>query len=388
MKLYGNTVGLQNVLLILSVVLVAASCRKNNETGGIAAVKVNVVKAVENDVPLYEEFVAQVYGESDVDIRSRVEGWVTAVNFKEGSRVRKGDQLYIIDDAQYQTRVDREANELARAKTEFVRAQNELGRVKPLTELNALSQKDLDNAVAAFDAAQAQVHASEASLRNARIEFGYTRVYAPFDGIVGISNVRVGDYISRAGASSVLTTISSIDNVRIRFQISEREYLRIARLTKEELNSAKKNVQLILADGSLYSERGEVNFADREIDPKTGTLTIEARFPNPQELLRPGLFVKARILLSTYPNAVLVPQRSVVQLQNLAQVFTVTDSSTLKINIVETGAKIGDAWIITKGLKKGEKVAVIGTASLTPDSKIETVEMKWPDDAQKAIMTN
>jgi membrane fusion protein (multidrug efflux system) len=164
--------------------------------------------------------------------------------------------------------------------------------------------------------------------------------------------------------------------------------LRIARLTKEELNSAKKNVQLILADGSLYSERGEVNFADREIDPKTGTLTIEARFPNPQELLRPGLFVKARILLSTYPNAVLVPQRSVVQLQNLAQVFTVTDSSTLKINIVETGAKIGDAWIITKGLKKGEKVAVIGTASLTPDSKIETVEMKWPDDAQKAIMTN
>ena len=384
----ANSVNLHNAILIFAVVLIATSCSKKNKTGGVALVKVNVVRAVENDVPLYEDFVAQVYGESDVDIRSRVEGWVTSVNFKEGSAIKRGDQLYVIDDAQYQTRVDREANELARAKTEFVRTQNELGRVRPLTELNALSQKDLDNAVAAFDAAQAQVYASEASLRNARIEFGYTRVYAPFDGVIGISNVRVGDYVSRAGGSSVLTTISSIHNVRIRFQISEREYLRIARMTKEELNSAKKNVQLILADGSLYSEKGEVNFADREIDSRTGTLTIEARFPNPQGLLRPGLFVKARILLSTYPNAVLVPQRSVVQLQNLAQVFTVTDSSTLKINIVETGAKIGDAWIITKGLKEGEKVAVIGTASLTPDSKIEVVEMKWPNDAQKAIINN
>jgi membrane fusion protein (multidrug efflux system) len=171
--------------------------------------------------------------------------------------------------------------------------------------------------------------------------------------------------------------------VRVRFQISEREYLRIAKMTQEELLAAKKNVQLILADGSLYPEKGEVNFADREIDPKTGTLTIEATFPNPNGLLRPGLFVKTRVLLNTYPNAVLVPQRAVFQLQSLAQVFTVTDSSTLKVTIVETGQKVGDAWIIKKGLKAGDKVAVIGTASLTPNSKIEVVDMKWPDDAQK-----
>jgi membrane fusion protein, multidrug efflux system len=130
-------------------------------------------------------------------------------------------------------------------------------------------------------------------------------------------------------------------------------------------------------------QTGEVNFADREIDPKTGTLTIEATFPNPKGLLRPGLFVKTRVLLSTIPNAVLVPQRAVFQLQSLAQVFTVTDSSTLKVTVIETGAKIGDAWIIKKGLKAGDKVAVIGTASLTPNSKIEVVEMKWPEDAQK-----
>jgi membrane fusion protein, multidrug efflux system len=383
MRLFVTTSSCRKITMILLVPIgVLIGCKKE-ETVALPPVQVNVVKAVQNDVPIYEEFVAQVYGESDVDIRSRVEGWVTSVNFKEGSAVKKGDLLYVIDDVQYQTRVDREASELTRAKTELVRTQSELSRVKPLTELNALSQKDLDNATASYEAAQAQVKASEASLQNAKIEFGYTRVYAPFNGVVGMSNMRVGDYVSRAGGSSILTTISSISGVRVRFQISEREYLRIAQMTKEELSTARKNIQLILADGSIYPQTGQVDFADREIDPKTGTLTIEATFPNPTGLLRPGLFVKARVLLSTVSNAILVPQRAVFQLQNLAQVFTVTDSSTLKVTIVETGQKIGDAWIINKGLKAGEKVAIIGTASLTPNSKVETVEVKWPDDAQK-----
>jgi len=367
-----------NLGIVIGLV-VLSSCGKK-EAVTLPPIKVNVVKAIQNDVPIYEEFVAQTYGLSDVDLRARVEGWVTAVSFKEGSAVKKGDLLYIIDDVQYKTRVDREASDLARAQTEMVRAQNELSRVKPLTELNALSKKDLDNATASYEAAQAQVRANQASLENARIEYGYTRVYAPFDGVVGISNVRVGDYVSRMGTTSVLTTISSINAVRVRFQISEREYLRIAKMSPEELAASKKSVRLILADGSEYPEKGEVNFADREIDPKTGTLTVEASFPNPKGLLRPGLFVKTRVLLSTVPGAVLVPQRSVLQLQHISQVYTVTDSSTLKASSVETGPKVGDAWIITKGLKAGDRVAVVGTLSLTPNSKIEAVEMKWPDD--------
>lgn len=364
------------ILGIFSPVFLITGCKKEQEMV-IPPVQVNVVKAVQNDVPLFEDFVAQVYGESDVDIRTRVEGWVTTVNFQEGSTIKKGQLLYTIDDIQYKNRLDQQASEVTRARTELVRAESELSRVRPLTEMNALSKKDLDNAVAEFEAARAHVSSTQSSLENAKIELGYTRVYAPFDGMVGISNVRVGDYVSRAGGTSVLTTISSVTGVRVRFQISELEYLRIAKLTQEELASAKKNVQLILADGSIYSEKGEVNFADREIDPKTGTLTIEASFPNPSGLLRPGLFVKTRILLSTATAAVMIPQRAVFQLQNLNQVFTVTDSSTLKATTVETGQKIGDAWIIKSGLKPGDRVAIVGSAGLAANAKVEVIDQAW-----------
>lgn len=369
-------------ITLLALVGLIVSC-KQQVAPVLPPQKVNVIKAVQQDVPLYEEFVSQVYGAADVDIRTRVEGWVTAIEFKEGSRVKKGALLYTIDDIEYKNRVDRAASDLTRAKTELVRAENDLSRVRPLTELNALSKKDLDNAIASYEAAKAHVSATEATLQNAKVELGYTRVYAPFDGVAGISNVRVGDYVSRTGGTSVLTTVSSIEGVRVRFQISEREYLRIAQMTAEELNTARKDVQLLLADGSVYPEKGQINFADREIDPKTGTLTVEASFPNPKGLLRPGLFVKTRVLLNTVPGAVLVPQRSVFQLQNLSQLYTVTDSSTLKATTVVTGPKVGDGWIIKSGLKPGDRVAVIGNASLTPNSKIEVVEQKWPEESNQ-----
>ncbi|MCS4436232.1 efflux RND transporter periplasmic adaptor subunit [Aquiflexum gelatinilyticum] len=371
---------LHKPILFLITIGLVMGCTKKEEII-LPPVKVNVVKAIQKDVPIYEEYVAQVFGESDVDIRARVEGWVTSVNFKEGSFVKKGDLLYIIDDIQYKNRVDQVRSQLTATQTEMVRAEGELSRVKPLADMNALSKQDLDNAKAKYEASLAQVRAAEASLENAKVEYGYTRVYAPFDGLVGISNFRVGDYVTRSGTTSVLTTISSIGAVRVRFQISEREYLRLTQMTTEELDLAKKNIQLIMADGSLYSETGEVDFADREVDPKTGTLTIEARFPNPKGVLRPGLFVKSRVLIKTFPSAIMVPQRAVMQLQHISRVFVVTDSSTVKAVPVETGPKSGDGWIITKGINAGDRIAIIGSASLTPDAKIEAVEQKWPENS-------
>ncbi len=367
--------GLLGSLLMLA--LIHAGCSKKQEVV-MPPAKVSVVKAIQKDVPIYEEFVAQVYGLSDVEIRSRVEGWVTGVHFREGSQVSKGDLLYTIDDIQYKIRVDGAASDLARAKTEVVRTQNELERVRPLTELNALSKKDLDNADAAYKAALASEQAAKSVLENAKIELGYTHVYALIGGTIGISNARVGDYVSRIAASSVLTTISDVKSVRVRFQLSERELLRIARMAREEIQAMRK-VELILADGSLYPLGGEVNFANREIDPKTGTITIESTFANPQGLLRPGLFVKVRVLFTTFKNAIMVPQRAVFQLQSVFQVFSVTDSSTLKASIIETGPKSGDGWVVTKGLKAGDKVAIIGNANLTLNSKIDEVATAWPD---------
>lgn len=361
----------------LTLVLGLTSCARKAPPE-LPPAKVTVVKAIQQDVPIYEEFIAQTYGLSDVEIRSRVEGWITGVHFKEGGFIRKGTLLYTIDDIQYKANVDRQNSELMRAKAELVRAQNELSRVRPLTEQNALSKKDLDNAVASADAAQATVKAYEASLENAKIEYGYTRVYAPFDGVIGISEARVGDYVKGAGATSVLTTMSAIGAVRVRFQVSEREYLRISRLSADELKAIRK-VQMILADGSTYNQMGEVNFADRQVDPKTGTLTIEATFSNPDGLLRPGLFVKIKVLTKTVKDAVLVPQRAVFQLQSLFQVFAVTDSSKLKVQVITTGAKSGDGWIVTSGLKAGDKVAVVGNVSLNPNSKIEEVITEWPE---------
>jgi membrane fusion protein (multidrug efflux system) len=367
-------------ILMLAIVTTAASCNEK-ENVVLPPQKVQIVTAIQSDVPLYEDFVAQVYGEADVDIRARVEGWVTEINFKEGSRVKKGDLLYVIDDQEYRNRLSQSASELASAKTEMVRTKNELNRIKPLAEMEALSQMDLDNAQAAYEAAQAYVSACQANLQNAQLDLSYTRVQAPFDGIIGISNVRTGDYVSR-GTNAVLSTISSVQSMRVRFQISEREYLRVAKLSPEELAQTKQEVQLVLADGSVYEEKGAVNFADREIDPKTGTLTIEALFANETGLLRPGMFVKARVLISTAKAAVLVPQRAVFQLQHLSQVYVLTDSSTLVATTIVPGAKSGDGWIIKEGLKPGDKVAIVGNASLTPNAKVEPIEQKWPAEAK------
>jgi membrane fusion protein (multidrug efflux system) len=365
-------------LVILIAGYFLSACAKK-EVVELPPVQINAVKAIQQDVPIFEEFVAQVYGESDVDIRSRVDGWVTSLNFREGSFVKKGTLLYTIDDIQYQTSVDREKSQVASAQTELVRAQNELSRVRPLAEMNALSKQDLDNAVASYDAAVARVRAAEASLSNSQIELGYTRVYAPFDGIIGISNFRVGDYVTRMGTTSVLATISSVGAVRVRFQISEKEYLRLSRLTKEEIEQTRKNVHLVLADGTAYDGVGEINLADREIDPKTGTLTVEARFPNPSGVLRPGLFVKARILVTTIPNAILVPQRAVIQQQHLSQVFIIKPEGGIQVTPVTTGPKTGDGWVINSGVKAGDLVAILGTASLTPDTKITVNEQAWPE---------
>ena len=245
----------------------------------------------EQNVRLESEYTGQTFGQSDIQINPRVDGVIESLNFKEGSIVSKGQLLYTIDPLPYQAKVNQaKVNQaegvLAESKAKLAKAKSDLDMIEPLAKMNAVSQRELAYANLAFNAANAQIKASEASLENARIELGYCRITAPISGLIGISKVRVGDYV-RPGAISVLNTISDLGDVRVRFTISEQEFLRIFReINKKDSNlkGVGQSISLKLSDGSIYPQKGKVSFADRQIDPTTGAITFEAAFPNPDKL--------------------------------------------------------------------------------------------------------
>ena len=211
---------------------------------------------------------------------------IESLNFKEGSIVSKGQLLYTIDPLPYQAKVNQAVGVLAESMAKLAKAKSDLDMIEPLAKMNAVSQRELAYARSAFNAANAQIKTSEASLENARIELGYCRITAPISGLIGISKVRVGDYV-RPGAISVLNTISDLGDVRVRFTISEQEFLRIFReINKKDSNlkGVGQSISLKLSDGSIYPQKGKVSFADRQIDPTTGAITFEAAFPNPDKL--------------------------------------------------------------------------------------------------------
>jgi membrane fusion protein (multidrug efflux system) len=305
------------------------------------------------------------------------------MNFKEGSLVQKGSLLYTVDDLNERNRVDAAAADVARAKTEMVNKKADLERVKPLAAINALSQRDLDNANAAYDASVNSVQIAEAQLSNAKVNLGYTKIIAPITGIIGISKVQVGDYVGGTAFGNGFNTISSLGDVRVRFPISETEYLRF-RDKASIANFSKLSdvpVSLTLADGSGYPETGHLDLTNRQIDPATGSLLIQAIFKNPKGTLKPGQYVKVRIKTSEVKDATLVPQQSVNQLQDLYQVFLLTDSNTLKPTVVSVGERVGSNWVIKEGVSAGQKVAVIGSTYIAPGAVVKPVIMAWNYDS-------
>jgi membrane fusion protein, multidrug efflux system len=367
------------------ILIFFVACKGKEKTAAIVSPEVNVVTVGQRTVPVYTEFVGQTYGITDVDIMSRVDGWVTSMHFKEGDVVKKGQLLYVIDDLPIRTRIDGAEARLAEARTLMVRAKSDLDRVEPLVKMNALSKRDLDAADATYKASQSEVDVANASLKNARIELDYTRIKSPVTGIIGISKVQVGDYVGRSAMGAPLNTVSSVGSVRVRFPISESEYLRIARRSKirgkEATRMEKVPVELILADGSVYDEKGYIALANREVDAETGSLIVQAVFANQQNLLRPGQYVKVRVLADNYPDAVLVPQQAVNVLQSIHQVFVLNDSNKVAPRVVKTGARVGSNWIITEGLKAGEKIAIVGSAAVNPKVTVKPIPMKWNYDS-------
>ncbi|HRH69451.1 MAG TPA: efflux RND transporter periplasmic adaptor subunit [Flavobacteriales bacterium] len=364
------------VIVLFSLLLI--SCGEESSAPVIHP-EVNVVNATQMDVPVFSEFVGQTYGQEDIQIIPRVEGWITGIHFKEGDAVKKGQLLYTIDDLPVRSKVDAAAGEVARAETMVANKKADLDRVEPLAAMNALSKRDLDAARAAYDAALAELSVAEAGLETANIELGYTHITSPIDGVIGISKVLTGDYVGKGTLGGAINTVSSLGGMRVRFPVSETDILGFQRRAKEDtaLRAARKEVQLLLSDGSPYPQAGHLDLADRSVDPSTGSILIQAVFPNEARSLRPGQSVKVRIRTDQVDNAVMVPQRAVNQLQNVYNVYLLDDSNKVVVTPVKVGARVGENWVIEEGLQAGQKVALIGNALIDPKVAVIPKPLEW-----------
>jgi len=364
--------------------ILISSCAENESQKPAVSPDVNVVAAGKENLPIYGEYVGQTYGLSDVNIEPRIEGWITGIFFKEGSLVQKGSLLYTIDDQPSLNKLDASKAQAARARTLMENKKSELGRVKPLADMNALSQRDLDFATANFEASVNEVKIAQTMVENSKIELSYTRISAPITGIIGISKVQVGDYVSTVSLGNGINVVSSLGDVRVRFSISENDYLQFAREYKKDPsanNFTEIPVDLILGDGSVYNEKGRLQLTNRQIDPTTGSIIVQAIFKNGQGILRPGQYVKVRFKTSEYSNVVVIPQQAVNQLQNIYQVYMLTDSNKIKPSIIKVGARVGSNWIVTDGLKEGDKVVILGSTFVNTSMIVKPSVIKWNYDS-------
>jgi membrane fusion protein, multidrug efflux system len=371
--------------------LVCSCSQKGEQQAQAPPPQVTVVVTQAKDVPVYQEFVGQIYGFKDIAIRARVEGFLEGIHFEEGSRVEKGALLYTLESQPFEADVAAKMSMVAEANTMLAKAKSDLDRIEPLAKEKAVSESDLDGAVAQYEAAVESVNASEAILKASKIQLGYTKIYSPITGIIGKTKAKVGDFVGRSPNPVILNTVSRIDTVLVEFFITERQYLQLARRFKSEVElpdkkNRKEDLELILADGSVYGYKGKPEFIDRNVDPTTGAMLVQASFPNPQELLRPGQFAKIKALVTVVKDGILVPQRCVMELQGTYRVYVVGDGDKVEIRNVKTGPKIKQFWLITEGLKPGERIVYEGLQKIKEGAVVKPTvkEIESTDQKQES----
>ncbi len=361
----------------------------SEETPEFQPTEVDVYVTNEQDVPIYRDFVGTVAGQKDIEIRARVVGFLEGIHFNEGSVVKKGRLLYTIESQQYEAETAAYLSKLAEAKTNLAHAKSELARIEPLAKANAVSQSDLDAARAAYEAAKATVKAAEANLRASRIRLSYTKVKAPITGLIGKTRAKVGDFVGQSPNPVILNVISDIDTVLVDFYLAENEYLRIFRELQVKNGKVKgkedDNIELILSDGSVFPYKGHVKFVDRGIDVLTGAILVQAEFPNPSRILRPGLFARVRVLIDVAKNGILIPQRCVSELQGIYSVMVVNDSNKVEHREVKLGDKIGSFWLVKEGLKPGEKVIFAGLQKVKSGMEVNPVVKELQVNSKEEI---
>ncbi len=356
------------------------SC-SNKKVPQIPPPEVQVIETVLDTVPLMEDFLGQTYGYYDIYIRARVDGVLEGMYFREGFPVKKGQLLYKIDPQPFEAEVAQAMSELAEAQTSLAKAESDLNRIKPLAEINAVSKSELDGAVARYGAAKASVEAAQAGLRLTKIKLGYTDLYAPIDGIIGRSQAKVGDYVGKEPNPVVLNAVSRIDTILVRFSITEKDYIRLARhwrqdVGKSSLDKKKKNrpgLTLILADGSVHDYKGKVDFIDRNVDPTTGSLLVQASFPNPNKYIRPGQYARVRGILDIAEGVILIPQRCVMEFQGNHSVYVVDEEGKVSSRDIKVGPTIESFWLVIDGLKPTEKLIYEGLQKVKEGLKVNPV---------------
>jgi membrane fusion protein (multidrug efflux system) len=327
-------------------------------------------------VPIYIELVGSTLGSEDVEIRSRVGGYLVSINFKEGSLVQKGQLLYKIDPQPFLVAIDQAKANLATAQAALEKTNNDVARYKPLFERQAVSKQELDNALSAQEAARAQVDAHKAAVAQAQLDLGYTNITSPVDGVIGTTQKKVGSLVGRG--ETVLNTVSQLNPIFFRCAIAEAEYLRLAQRGADRDKSLQKKfgVELILADGNIFSHKGRLDAIERAVDPTTGTLTGQFSFPNPEGILRPGQYGKARFVTDVKEGALLVPQRAVQEFQGLFSVMVVKADNTVEQRMVKAGERVGNLWMIDSGVKPGERVIVAGLEKVRPGITVSAKTVK------------
>jgi len=367
------------LLCLIVIGLIIGAVRPSKHAMGAmagATPDVEVVKVQQEDVPIYGEWIGTLDGLVNADVRAQVTGYLLKQGYQEGGYVKQGQLLFQIDPRPFQAALDQAQGQLAQAKASLANAQAVQGRTQldvarytPLAKEQAASQQDLDNAVqnnlaaiATVETAKAQIKTYEAAVETAKINLEFTRLVAPIDGIAGQAQLQVGALVTPA--SGVVTSVSTVDPIKVYFTASEPQYLAWRKRFPTEISSETAgkalHLQLILADGSTYSHEGTFYFADRQVNESTGAIRLAGLFPNPGSVLRPGGYAKVRAVISTEHGALLVPQRAVSELQGGYQVAVVGSDNKVGIRTVTVGDRVGTQWIIADGLNRGERVVAEG----------------------------
>jgi RND family efflux transporter MFP subunit len=369
----GCLVGL---IVTMTGMLCWAGCKEKSKAVSPPPAAVEVITVAQADVPVYHEWIGSLDGLVNARINAQVTGYLLTQNYREGDSVKKGDLLFEIDPRPFQATLDLAKGVLAEAEARLGKAELDVKRYTPLVSDKAISREEYDDAIQADLEAKAAVVSYQAQVEQAQINLDFTRIESPVDGVPSIARAQIGDLVGPA--SGELATVSKIDPIKAYFDVNEQAYINFTKMypndDERRAQLHRLEIQLILADGSTYPLVGHIFASDREIGQTTGALRLEGLFPNPQSVLRPGQFARVRVKFAIRHDALLVPQRAVVELQGAYQVAVLNADKTIHIQPVSVGERLGTSWIIEDGIHAGQRVVVEGVQKIKEGSLVNPTD--------------